>query len=95
MITDVPGSSEYLMGSVVSYSNMAKHTVLGVQQASLDQYTAVSEEVAKEMAEGVRNLFHTTLGVSITGIAGPGGGTEEKPVGLVYIAAASAKRNSL
>jgi len=91
MITDVPGSSEYLMGSVVSYSNMAKHTVLGVQHASLDQYTAVSEVVAKEMAEGVRNLFHTTLGVSITGIAGPGGGTEEKPVGLVYIAAASAK----
>jgi len=91
MITDVPGSSEYLMGSVVSYSNMAKHKVLGVKQESLDKYDAVSDVVAKEMAEGVRKLFNTTLGVSITGIAGPGGGTAEKPVGLVYVAVSSAK----
>jgi nicotinamide-nucleotide amidase len=91
MVTDVPGSSEYLMGSVVSYSDMAKHKVLGVKQESLDKYTAVSEEVAKEMAEGVRKLFNTTLGVSITGIAGPAGGYGGKPVGLVYVAAANEK----
>ena len=95
MITDVPGSSEYLMGSVVSYSNMAKHKVLGVKQESLDKYDAVSDVVAKEMAEGVRKLFNTTLGVSITGIAGPGGGTAEKPVGLVYVAVSSAKSTTV
>ena len=89
MITDVPGSSEYLLGSVVSYSNMAKHKVLGVKQETLDKYTAVSQQTAKEMAEGVRKLFGTTFGVSVTGIAGPGGGTAEQPVGLVYVAVSS------
>lgn len=91
MITDIPGSSEYLLGSVVSYSNMAKHKVLGVKQETLDTYTAVSEQTAREMAEGVRQLFGTTMGISVTGIAGPGGGTEEQPVGLVYIAVATDK----
>ena len=90
MLTDVPGSSEYLLGSVVSYSNMAKEKVLGVSKVNLQQYGAVSEQVAMEMAEGVRNLLGTTIGVSITGIAGPGGGTTDKPVGLVYMAVASA-----
>lgn len=91
MLTDVPGSSEYLLGSVVSYSNGAKAKVIGVSEESLKQYGAVSEQVACEMAVGVRNLFGTTLGVSITGIAGPGGGSEEKPVGLVYMAVAGEK----
>ncbi len=91
LMTDVPGSSEYLLGSVVSYSNMAKHEILGVPQETLDRYTAVSRETAKAMAEGVRRLLHTDVGVSITGIAGPGGGTPEKPVGLVYEACATAK----
>lgn len=86
MMTDIPGSSEYLLGSVVSYSNMAKHKVLGVKQETLDRYTAVSEQTAKEMAQGVRRLFGTTFGVSVTGIAGPGGGTAKQPVGLVYVA---------
>ena len=89
MVTDIPGSSDYLLGSVVSYSNMAKHKVLGVKQETLDKYTAVSEQTAKEMAEGVRKLFGTTFGVSVTGIAGPSGGTAEQPVGLVYIAVSS------
>lgn len=91
MITDIPGSSEYLLGSVVSYSNMAKHKVLGVREETLERYSAVSEETAKEMAQGVRELFHTTLGVAITGIAGPGGGTQTQPVGLVYIAVSTDK----
>ncbi|MEG0797538.1 MAG: competence/damage-inducible protein A [Acidaminococcaceae bacterium] len=91
MLTDVPGSSEYLVGSVVSYSNKAKRNVINVSKASLEQYGAVSEQVALEMASGVRKLFGTTLGVGITGIAGPGGGSEEKPVGLVYMAVASEK----
>lgn len=91
MLTDVPGSSSYLLGSVVSYSNMAKAKVINVSEASLEQFGAVSEQVAKEMAVGVRNLFGTTLGVSITGIAGPGGGSELKPVGLVYMAVANDK----
>lgn len=86
MLTDIPGSSDYLAGSVVSYSNGAKHELLRVKTASLDTYGAVSETVAAEMAVGVRSLFHTTVGVGITGIAGPGGGFEDKPVGLVYIA---------
>ena len=85
MVTDIPGSSEYLMGSVVSYTNQVKHQVLGVSQDTLERYTAVSEETCREMAEGIRRLMGTDLGVSITGIAGPGGGTPEKPVGLVYV----------
>ena len=91
MLTDIPGSSEYLLGSVVSYSNEAKANVINVSEDSLKKYGAVSEQVAREMAVGVRNLFHTTLGVGITGIAGPGGGSSEKPVGLVYMAIASEK----
>jgi nicotinamide-nucleotide amidase len=88
-ITDIPGSSEYLVGSVVSYTNQVKHEVLGVPQETLNKYTAVSEETARAMAEGVRRLMRTDVGVSITGIAGPGGGTPEKPVGLVYEACAT------
>ncbi|NLH46536.1 MAG: competence/damage-inducible protein A [Acholeplasmataceae bacterium] len=91
MLTDIPGSSEYLLGSVVSYSNEAKAKVINVSEDSLKKYGAVSEQVAREMAAGVRNLFNTTLGVGITGIAGPGGGSSEKPVGLVYMAIASEK----
>lgn len=88
LITDVPGSSEYLKGSVVTYSNEAKHNLINVSKSSLSKYGAVSKQVACEMATGVRNLLGTDLGVSITGIAGPGGATRTKPVGLVYIAVA-------
>ena len=76
------------MGSAVTYSNMAKHKLINVSQESLDTYGAVSEQVACEMAQGVRELFGTTYGVGITGIAGPGGATKDKPVGLVYMAVA-------
>ena len=85
MITDIPGSSEYLMGSVVSYTDHIKHKLLGVRQETLDAYTAVSRETAKEMAEGIRRVIGTDIGVSVTGLAGPGGGTPTQPVGLVYI----------
>lgn len=90
LVTDVPGSSEYLLGSAVTYSNMAKHKLINVSEESLEAYGAVSWQVACEMAQGVRELFSTTYGVGITGIAGPGGATEDKPVGLVYMAVADA-----
>lgn len=88
LMTDIPGSSNYLLGSVVSYSNAAKENLINVSGKKLEKYGAVSEEVAFEMAAGVRELFGTTYGIGITGIAGPGGATEDKPVGLVFIAVA-------
>ena len=90
-ITSVPGSSEVYAGGVVSYSNAVKHNVLGVSQESLDRHGAVSSEVAGEMAEGARRLLKADLAVSVTGIAGPGGGSAEKPVGLVWFGVSSAR----
>ncbi|MBK6799050.1 MAG: competence/damage-inducible protein A [Acidobacteria bacterium] len=87
-ITEVAGSSDYFLEGVVSYSNESKIRILGVPEAMIIEHGAVSEPVAKAMAEGVRKLANSTYGIGITGIAGPGGGTEEKPVGLVYIALA-------
>ena len=85
-LTEVPGSSAYFMEGVVAYANEAKIRLLGVPADLLGEYGAVSAEVAEAMAEGVRLRAETDFGLSVTGIAGPGGGTEEKPVGLVYIA---------
>ena len=85
-LTDVPGSSAYVPGSIVSYANEIKHRLVGVQEKTLAAFGAVSPQVAQEMAEGIRRVMQTDLGVAVTGIAGPGGGTPEKPVGLVYIA---------
>ena len=87
-LSDVPGSSSYLIGSVVSYANRIKTDQVGVDAAVLQEYGAVSPETAKAMAQGIRSKFVTDIGVGITGIAGPGGSTPEKPVGLVYIAVA-------
>jgi nicotinamide-nucleotide amidase len=89
MITSVPGSSEYFTGSVVAYSNRIKQEFLGVSDQSLIDHGAVSEEVVREMAEGARKRFNTDIAVSISGIAGPDGGTIEKPVGTVWIAVAT------
>ncbi|MCS7064676.1 MAG: nicotinamide-nucleotide amidohydrolase family protein, partial [Fimbriimonadales bacterium] len=84
-ITEVPGSSEVFIGGVVAYSNAVKEQELGVPRAILDQHGAVSEPTARAMAEGVRALLGSYWGIGITGIAGPTGGTPDKPVGLVYI----------
>ena len=88
LVTDIEGSSEYLVGSAVTYTNEAKHKLLEVQETTLTSYGAVSEQTACEMAQGVRKLFGSDFGVGITGNAGPGG-SEGKPVGLVYIAVAT------
>ncbi|MEP0872632.1 competence/damage-inducible protein A [Trichocoleus desertorum AS-A10] len=85
MLTSIPGSSNYFMGGVISYDNQAKISLLGVNAQDLAQHGAVSHTIAKQMAAGVRSRLGTTWGLSITGIAGPGGGTTSKPVGLVYI----------
>jgi nicotinamide-nucleotide amidase len=85
MITEVSGSSAYFWGGVISYDNAVKVELLGVNSDDLTQYGAVSAIVAEQMAAGVRDRLKTTWGLSITGIAGPDGGTASKPVGLVYI----------
>ena len=90
MITSVPGSSDYFTGSVIAYSNQIKIDELGVRKGNLELNGAVSEEVALQMAIGIRKKYNTDYGISTTGIAGPGGGTDEKPVGTVWIAVSSA-----
>lgn len=87
--TAMSGASEYFWGGVVSYDNSVKENVLGVSRHNLDTYGAVSEQVARQMAEGVRKLCGTTYGVATTGIAGPTGGTPEKSVGTVWMAVAT------
>jgi nicotinamide-nucleotide amidase len=90
-ITRVPGSSSYFLGGILCYSNEAKTGLCGVPRELLQRYGAVSAEVAEAMASGVRESFHSSIGLSITGIAGPSGGTPEKPVGLVYTAISDGK----
>ena len=85
-ITDIPGSSEYLNGTVVSYTNQWKRQLLDLPEDTLKEHGAVSEESARAMAEGVRRIGASDLGLAVTGIAGPTGGSAEKPVGLVYMA---------
>lgn len=84
-LTDVAGSSAYVEGGLVTYSNDAKMRMLGVREETLIAHGAVSEATAGEMAKGVRRIFETDYAVSVTGIAGPGGGSDEKPVGLTFI----------
>ena len=84
-LTDVPGSSDYYIGGVVAYSNDIKVDFLGVKPKNIERFGAVSSEIAEEMAKGIRMKMGSDIGLSITGIAGPGGGSKEKPVGLVYI----------
>lgn len=89
LFTSIPGSSEYYLGSVTSYSNSVKTGVLGVPSEIIEKYGAVSEECVRKMAEGVRNITGSDFSVATSGIAGPGGGSESKPVGLVWIAVSS------
>ena len=85
MLTNIAGSSSYFWGGIISYDNQVKERLLNVKPEDLSEYGAVSHQVAKQMAAGVRASLNTSWGLSITGIAGPGGGTDSKPVGLVYI----------
>lgn len=87
LITSRPGASEFYLGCAVTYSNQAKEQILGVSHETLMEHGAVSEETAKEMAAGARRVFGSDIAASVTGIAGPGGATDEKPVGMVCIAA--------
>ena len=87
--TAMAGASAYFMAGVVSYSNAAKHDIIYVSNKSLEAYGAVSEQVAREMAEGVRKAAHADYAIATTGIAGPGGGSEAKPVGTVWMAVAT------
>jgi nicotinamide-nucleotide amidase len=91
LITSIPGSSVYYKGSVIAYSNLIKTQILGVKKETIEAKGAVSEEVVKEMAAGIRDLMQTEFAVAISGIAGPDGGTETKPVGTIWIAVASEK----
>lgn len=88
LMTDIPGASEVFDGSIVSYSNDVKNKFLGVDDDVLKKYGAVSVECAKQMAEGARQALGADIAVSVTGLAGPGGESDEKPVGLVYIGVA-------
>lgn len=90
-LTDIPGSSEVFGCGVVSYSPEIKNKLLGVKKETIEKYTVVSREVAFEMANGVRKLSGADIGTGVTGIAGPGGGTEEQPVGLVYVSVSDGK----
>jgi len=94
-LTNISGSSDYFDRGVVSYSNNAKRELLEVPQELLDKYGAVSKEVAQAMAEGIRCRSNAMIGLSVTGIAGPTGGTKEKPVGLVYIAVATKEKTEV
>ncbi len=92
MMTSVPGSSDVFLGTAVTYSNDAKERILGVKHQTLMDHGAVSMETASEMAKGSVEVYESDVAVAVTGIAGPGGATPEKPVGLVYIAVADGPR---
>ncbi len=92
MITDIPGSSDYFLGGIVAYDNRVKKRLAGVKASTLKRYGAVSGQTALELAEGVRKRLKSDIGVSITGIAGPAGARPGKPVGTVFIGAASDKK---
>lgn len=89
-LTDVPGSSEAVYGGFITYANEAKERMIGVPAELLDAHGAVSEQVARAMAKGALKTTGVAMAVAVTGIAGPGGGTEGKPIGLVYFACATA-----
>lgn len=90
-IASVPGASAVLNGGAATYTDAIKHRVLGVSEDTLATYTAVSEQTAREMARGARELFEADIAVSLTGYAGPDGGTEDDPVGTVYVGLATSR----
>ena len=88
-ITDIPGSSQYFRGGIIAYQNDVKESILGVPPEVISEYGVISEETVRAMATGCQRLFASDIAVAITGLAGPGGGTAETPVGLVYIGVAT------
>jgi PncC family amidohydrolase len=94
LITNIPGSSTYFKGGVIAYANEVKADVLGVSSQTLDTFGAVSKETVIEMARGVRKILDSDIGVAISGIAGPGGGTDEKPVGTTVIGMSALEREA-
>ena len=92
-ITDVPGSSEVFLGGILAYSDKIKEKMLGIDKKLIRKFGAVSNEVVIKMAQGVKSKFKSDVGIAVSGIAGPGGGSDEKPVGLVYICYSSASRD--
>jgi nicotinamide-nucleotide amidase len=91
-ITNISGSSDYFIGGMVTYSNESKAEHLGIPPAIIKKHGAVSPQVARRMAEGVRKAFHTTFGLSTTGVAGPTGGTKRAPIGRVFIGISDGRR---
>ena len=91
-ITDVPGSSVYFLGGIIAYTNSSKIEILGVPLLTIEKNGAVSERCAVAMAKGILNNFACDIGIGVTGIAGPNGGTEQKPVGTVFIGVANEER---
>lgn len=89
LVTRIPGSSDYYIGSVISYANEVKVHELGVSQDAIEQHGAVSQQVVEKMAEGIRKKYNTDYSIAVSGVAGPSGGTEEKPVGTVWISVAT------
>jgi nicotinamide-nucleotide amidase len=94
-LTELPGSSDYFKGAIVAYSNELKAAQAGVASELIERHGAVSEEVARALADGARSRLGVDVGVGVTGVAGPGGGTPEKPVGLVWLSVATAGREAL
>ena len=95
MLTEIPGSSSYFLGGVIAYANRVKNALLKVDRQDLEEFGAVSDPVARQMALGVKQSLQTDWGIGITGIAGPDGGTETKPVGLVYIGLATPENEAI
>ena len=94
-VTDVAGSSDYFKGAIVAYANSIKRSLLGVKASTLSSFGAVSKETAREMSRGAQGALKADISAAITGIAGPGGGTDKKPVGLVFIAISKGKRTTV
>ena len=92
MITDVPGSSRYFLGGIIAYSNQSKIEILNVSSKTIEEHGAVSDQTVREMAWGAKRVFNSSLGLAVTGIAGPEGGSIEKPVGTVFIGLAAEDR---
>lgn len=95
LLTNISGSSEYFERGVITYSNKSKMELLGVPQETIKEYGAVSKQTAKAMAIGIKEQANVDIGISTTGIAGPTGGTKEKPVGLVYIGIATSRKTEV